>query len=139
MHTINIYKKWIKKKNIDKKIKIKKSLFYHWYIYYTKNKIYKGVIIRTIYGVTKFSFELLDRVLSKELRSSYIPHCSTVNPYSLRCIYTTPAIEHYLQQKRRTGSYEEWSLHTSGSYFEEIHGKSNKKSENISSHIKFLF
>lgn len=38
MHTINIYKKWIKKKNIDKKIKIKKSLFYHWYIYYTKNK-----------------------------------------------------------------------------------------------------
>lgn len=102
-------------------------------------RIYKGVIIRMIYGVSKFSFELLGRVLSKELRSSYIPHCLTVNPYSLRCIYTTPAIEHYLQQKRRTGSYEEWSLHTSGSYFEEIHGKSNKKSENISSHIKFLF
>lgn len=102
-------------------------------------RIYKGIIIRTIYGVTKFSFELLGRVLSKELRSSYIPHCSTVNPYSLRCIYTIPAIEHYLQQKRRTGSYEEWSLHTSGSYFEEIHGKSNKKSENISFHIKFLF
>lgn len=102
-------------------------------------RIYKGVIIRMIYGVSKFSFELLGRVLSKELRSSYIPHCLTVNPYSLRCIYTTPAIEHYLQQKRRTGSYEEWSLHTSGSYFEEIHAKSNKKSENISSHIKFLF
>lgn len=102
-------------------------------------RIYKGVIIRMIYGVSKFSFELLGRVLSKELRSSYIPHCLTVNPYLLRCIYTTPAIEHYLQQKRRTGSYEEWSLHTSGSYFEEIHGKSNKKSENISSHIKFLF
>lgn len=102
-------------------------------------RFYKGVIIRMIYGVSKFSFELLGRVLSKELRSSYIPHCLTVNPYSLRCIYTTPAIEHYLQQKRRTGSYEEWSLHTSGSYFEEIHGKSNKKSENISSHIKFLF
>lgn len=102
-------------------------------------RIYKGVIIRMIYDVSKFSFELLGRVLSKELRSSYIPHCLTVNPYSLRCIYTTPAIEHYLQQKRRTGSYEEWSLHTSGSYFEEIHGKSNKKSENISSHIKFLF
>lgn len=102
-------------------------------------RIYKGVIIRMIYDVSKFSFDLLGRVLSKELRSSYIPHCLTVNPYSLRCIYTTPAIEHYLQQKRRTGSYEEWSLHTSGSYFEEIHAKSNKKSENISSHIKFLF